>query len=47
MLSIFADALLIAARQTPLPRPAKERPYDRDAEMALRRFWLNLAANTR
>lgn len=47
MLSIFADALLIAARQTPLPRPVHERPFDRDAEYARRRFWLNYAAMNR
>lgn len=47
MLSIFADALLIAAQQTPRPRPGHERPFDRDADYAHRRFWLNYAASNR
>jgi hypothetical protein len=43
MLHIFADALLIAARQNPMPRavaPAKPAPK---AEEATRRRWFSLA----
>jgi hypothetical protein len=47
MLSIFADALLIAARQPLPPRPSKERPYDQESDVAWRRFWLNNAQSNR
>ncbi len=43
MLTIFADALLLAARQNPLPYPSKERPKDAEADRAWRRLWLNYA----
>lgn len=41
MLTIFADALLLAARQDLPPRPIKERPHDPESDRAWRRFWLN------
>jgi MoxR-like ATPase len=47
MLTIFADALLIAARQNPLPYPKSERPMDPEADRAWRRFWLNYAGLNR
>jgi hypothetical protein len=43
MLTIFADALLIAARQNPLPYPRHERPMNAEGDRAWRRFWLNYA----
>lgn len=43
MLTIFADALLLAARQNPLPYPRQDRPKDADADRAWRRLWLNYA----
>jgi hypothetical protein len=43
MLTIFADALLIAARQSPLPYPRHERPMNADGDRAWHRFWLNYA----
>jgi MoxR-like ATPase len=43
MLTIFADALLLAARQNPLPYPSKDRPKDAEADRAWRRLWLNYA----
>mgnify|MGYP003562822927 CR=1 FL=1 len=47
MLTIFADALLLAARQAPLPHPRKERPMDGEADRSWRRLWLNYAALNR
>jgi hypothetical protein len=43
MLTIFADALLIAARQSPLHYPKNQRPVDPEGDRAWRRFWLNYA----
>ncbi len=47
MLTIFADALLIAARQSPLPYPKTARPMNAEADRTWRRFWLNYAGLNR
>lgn len=47
MLTIFADALLLAAGQNPLPRPVGGRPRDAEGDRAWLRFWLNYAAMNR
>ncbi len=47
MFTIFAEALFLAARVAPAARPIQERPFDRDAEYAHRRFWLNYAQSNR
>jgi hypothetical protein len=47
MLSILADAMLVASGQAPLPHPIRDRPFDRDASDAQRRFWLNFASFNR
>jgi hypothetical protein len=41
MLTIFADALLLAARQNLPHRTGKQRPHDVEGDRAWRRFWLN------
>ncbi len=43
MLTIFADALLLAVRQSPLPYPKHERPKDIEGDHAVRRLWLKYA----
>ncbi len=42
MLNIFADALLIAARGTPLPRAEPRRKASPEDEVAARRRWFSL-----
>jgi len=44
MLHIFADALLIATRQNPLPRHASSPPPSFKAEEAAKRCWFSLSA---